>query len=464
MVTRETAAFALGAILTTLLAASAPLQAEPRNLELRPNVSEVGGTFAGRTDLLVIPPFSPALVAVELDGAHVATLANSPYRVEIDLGPLPVQRTIAVTAKQPGGEIVTWTTTINRGYEPLSIRIRRHGDGTVEARITAPEDDPVVEVAFFHGSHPLGKRTAPPWKVEGPPMHTGLLHASAVTRSGEEVSHGITPNAEVHLENYVWQRVPIEVAVVDGSGKLKTGLDASRFRITDNGEPARIVSFGPARGEPISVSILVDASASMAQHISKVSAAAAAFVNSVVRDGDRVAVYSIHQVPRREVGLTSDRAAAQKAFADIYAQGETALWDAIRFALRELETTPGRKAIVLLSDGEDTDSITGWDEIVREAEASGLPIYAIAFGSAGQGQRHADRLGYLSGQTGGFVVSATTDDLSLAYQRIEEDIRARYAIQYEVFGPAAPSRWRPVSVSVDSPDWTARAIRGYFSK
>jgi Ca-activated chloride channel homolog len=464
MATRRRIEPGLLALLAMALIGAPPAEGARPVLELRSEVTELSGQYSGPADLVVVPPFDPAIVAIDLNGSRVATLANSPYRVEIDLGSRPVQQTIGITASQPVGKSVTWSTTINRGFDPLTLRLRRNRDGSVEAKITQPADDPVVEVAFFHGAYPLGTRTSPPWKVDGPPIHNGLLHAVARTRAGNEATHGLTPTAEVHLENYVWQRVPIEVAVVDESGKPLTHLKESDFRIQDDGEATRIVSFKPALDEPMAVSILVDASGSMGPYIKSVAKAASSFVESVVREGDQVSLYSIHGVPRRQVALTTESSRVLEAFSSLEAQGDTALWDAIHFSLRELRGAGQRRAIVLLSDGEDTDSVTGWAEIVREVARAGVPLYIIAFGPEGQGGRHADRLRYLAAQTGGFVVDASTSDLAQAYRRIEMDIRARYAIEYEVFGPVSSSRWRTVKVSLQSPRWTARAIRGYVSK
>ncbi|HEY0787578.1 MAG TPA: hypothetical protein VGE86_02980, partial [Thermoanaerobaculia bacterium] len=64
----------------------------------------------------------------------------------------------------------------------------------------------------------------------------------------------------------------------------------------------------------------------------------------------------------------------------------------------------------------------------------------------------------------GFVVDATQKDLSSAWRRIEEDLRARYLITYEVFAPFRENEWRNVRVSVNSPELTARSIKGYLSR
>lgn len=424
----------------------------------------IRGEYRGETEIVVMPPFEPARVTLELDGHLVATLTSAPYRIAADLGPKPVEHSIRVTATAPDRRRVRWESIINRGSEPLSVRVVKRDDGMVEAIVTSPVEDPVVEVEFFHDVGSLGRLTSPPWLVRAPEVHDSLLHAVAITRSGIQDSHGLTPSAEVFIEEYAWRRVPIEVSVVNEEGNVLTNLEASQFRIIDNGERARIVSFAKAFDEPVSFSLLIDASNSMNSFMPHVQRAARRFLERTMRDGDRASVYSIHQVPRRWQPLTGDLAAVQSALGQIESRGNTALWDAVATSIRELEREPRRKAIVLLSDGEDTDSLTTWPEILKSARFAAIPIYIIAFGSKGTTGRHADQLRYLAAESGGFVVDATTESLELAWNRIEQDLRARYVIQYEVFASSKANQWRTIKVSVSSPRWTPRAIRGYFAR
>ncbi len=456
----------IAALLTLSIAAafqSASAGILPRILLKRDTAGPLTGDFRGATEIVVVPPFEPARVVLELNGNRIATLTSAPYRLEADLGPDPVQQTLRVTAFS-GRKRVTWESVINRGKSPLSLRLLRR-DGSLEAIVTESPDDPVAEVSFFHDAALLGKLTSPPWRVDAPTDQTALLHATAKTRSGLEAADAVAPAADVLMGDYQWKRIDMQVSVVDEKGSPVTQLDASKFRIVDNGEPGKIVDFGHVFDQPVSVSLVLDASASMGEHMARVTRAAQQFLESAVRPDDRVAVYSVHEVPRRRTPLTSDRATLAAALEGIQSRGNTALWDGIATAIRELESEPRRRAIVLLSDGADTDSIRSWKEILELVRHAAIPLYVIAFNQLGpDAARHRDHLRYLAAESGGFVVDATAKDLSAAWRRIEDDLRARYLITYEVFAPFRENEWRPVRVSVSSPELTARSIRGYVSR
>lgn len=458
------------AIVALALLAGAPAQAAENGLLRRivlklEQAGAILGDYLGMTEIVVVPPYEPATVTVEMNGSVVATLTSAPYRVETDLGRSATEHVIRISASAPGKRRVTWESTINRGKEPLTIRLAKRPSGRIEAVVTATQNDPVVEVEFFHDDQRLGKPTSPPWIVDGPRIHNSLIHAVARTRSGREAGHGLTPGSEIVLRNYQWRTVPIEVSVIDDNGSPLTDLQRSSFRILDGGEDAKIVSFERAFDHPLSICLLIDASNSMNPFMTEVSKAASRFVSDALRPGDRAAVYTIHSVPRQRQRLSDDRSVIESALSQITASGNTALWDGIRAAMRELSLEERRRAIVILSDGDDTDSMATWDETIRSARLNAIPIYAIAFGQELRDTaRIRDRLNYLTTESGGFTVNATTTAaIDNAYRRIEEDLRARYSIQYEVFSPSDPQEWRPVKVSVSSPRWTTRSIKGYFA-
>ena len=463
MGTRERTGRAL-AILLTIVAASANAQLLPRLLLTKDAPARLPGAYRGATEIVVVPPFEAARVTLELNGNRIATLTRAPYRLEADLGSEAIQQTIRVTASAPGRKGVSWEAIINSGKSPLSIRLVRR-DGKIEAIVTEPENDPAVEVRFFHDVHPLGTRRSAPWIVDAPVDQTALLHATVRSRSGAEATDALTPNADVMLADYEWKRVDLQVSVVDGRGSTVDGLDVSKFRVIDNGEPGKIVGFGRLFDQPVSVSLILDASASMTRYMPAVSVAARHFIEQIARDQDRVSVYSVHDVPRRWSALTDDRAAVLAAIGGIQSGGNTALWDAIDTSLRELESEPRKKALVLLSDGADTDSIRSWKEIVEIVRHAAIPLYAIAFNQdPREPSRHRDQLRYLAAESGGFVIDANSSNLADAWRRIEEDLRARYLISYEVFAPFRENEWRNVKVSVASPELSARAIRGYVAR
>src|SRR5262249_52119546 len=150
--------------------------------------------------------------------------------------------------------------------------------------------------------------------------------------------------------------------------------------------------------------------------------AALSFVEKTLRAADRCAVYTIQDVPRRQVDLTNDKEAVKKALSSIRPQGQTSLYDAIATAIRERKGRKNRRAIVILTDGGDTSSIASYEEIEKQATESGIPIYFIAYGDQlGSDQHHdVERMKFIAGQTGGFVAFASDDNLTAKYGEIEK--------------------------------------------
>ncbi len=188
------------------------------------------------------------------------------------------------------------------------------------------------------------------------------------------------------------------------------------------------------------------------------------FVDRMVKAGDRCTVFAIRDVPRRLQELTADKELIQKAISNLRASGQTALYDGIESALRELKDEKGRRAVVILTDGGDTSSIASFDEIDKASSEAGIPIYFIAYESGEPTEAHElDRMNYLAGQSGGFVVQASRENLQARYDDIERDLRAQYAIVYQITDFARHNEWRKIRVTLKSPQLNARTIRGYFS-
>ena len=132
--------------------------------------------------------------------------------------------------------------------------------------------------------------------------------------------------------------------------------------------------------------------------------------------------------------------------------------------MRELRNEKNRRAIVVLSDGSDTASNRTFDDLLNEAKMAAIPIYVIAFsdGSAEEA-RALDQMRLLTAETGGFLTVADATKLDQKYREIANDLRAQYAIRYEVADSSTTGEWRPVKVVVNSPRLSARTIRGYFA-
>src|SRR4029079_19724629 len=97
--------------------------------------------------------------------------------------------------------------------------------------------------------------------------------------------------------------------------------------------------------------------------------------------GDRCAIFAIREVPRREIGLTSDRKAVGQALTTMVPRGQTALFDAINTAARDIRDETNRRAIVVLTDGNDNASIASYEDVEKTAREAGIPLYFIAYES-----------------------------------------------------------------------------------
>lgn len=427
--------------------------------------SEHPGEYKGVVDLAIDPGFDGAKVAVTVDGQKIADGVLPPYHVHVDLGPLPVQHRITITASGPRGRRAQWTEIINKGNLPLSLKVR-HVEGRVFAvEATAPKEDPIALVQLWDEGRVLAEVTEPPYRFTVPEslLASGFVQVTAQTKAGEEIADFWSPAANVVGEEMHVRTVPIFVSVVDRNGKTRDDVDRSQFRIIDNEAEAKIIEFGQAFDQPISIALLVDASSSMLYSMKHVSSAATEFVERALKPGDRCSVTAVQDVPRRRQAMTNDHEAIAAALKDLAPSGRTALYDAVASAIRELRDETNRRAIVVMTDGDDTTSIYGYDEVHKMVREAGIPIYFIAYEGGANDPRNIDRLRYLAAETGGFVATATQQNLLAKYTAIERDLRAQFAILYQVTDFSKPNEYRRVRVVMDSPKLTARTIKGYFA-
>jgi Ca-activated chloride channel homolog len=457
-------------VLATLitLAISTAARAATQIVLERGSQRDHSGEYTGVVDLAINPGFDGARVTVAVDGQQVAHDLASPYHVIVDFGPTAIQHKIAITARSPKGKRVQWTETINRGLLPLGVKIKAvdAATGRFEADVTSPKDDPIAAVQLWDSGHVVSTVTEAPYRFTVPPalLASGFVQVTAKTRSGEEAADFWSAAGNVHVEELQVRTVPIFVSVVDRHGNTRDDIDRSQFKIMDGDSEAKIIEFGKAFDQPISIALLIDSSSSMMYSMQHATKAAGEFVRHAIKEGDRCSVTAIQEVPRRTVSLTGDHAAVAKAVEEIKPRGQTALYDSVASAIRELREEKNRRAIVVLSDGSDTASNWSYSEVEQLAREAAIPIYFIAYEGAGAGSmRDIDRLRFLAAQTGGFVATATQQNLMAKYEAIEKDLRAQFAIKYQVSDLGKSNEWRPVRVTVNSSQLTARTIKGYFT-
>jgi Ca-activated chloride channel family protein len=462
---RRISATILSFLLTALLLTSTAYGDNAQLVLKRGDHSEHKGEYKGVVDLAIDPGFEGAKVSVAVDGQKIADGVLSPYHVIVDFGPLPVQHKITITATGAKGKRVKWTETINQGNLPLSINVRQIEPRLFEVHATAPKEDPIEVVQLWDEGRLVAETREEPYRftVADSLVASGFVQVTARTKGGEETADFWSPAGNIVAEEMQVRTVPIFVSVVDRNGQTRDDVDRSQFRIIDNEAEGKIIEFGKAFDQPISIALLVDASASMTQSMQHASKAAQEFVQRALKDGDRCSITAIQDVPRRKQPLTSDRQAVEAALRDIKPTGRTALYDAVASAIRELREEKNRRAIVVMTDGGDTTSSYSYDDVHKMAREAGIPMYFIAYEGGDNELRDLDRLKYLAAETGGFVATATQQNLLARYTAIEKDLRAQFAILYQVSDLAKPNQYRRVRVVLSSPKLEARTIKGYFT-
>ena len=175
--------------------------------------------------------------------------------------------------------------------------------------------------------------------------------------------------------------------------------------------------------------------------------------------------------------FTSSKPALEKAIASTIAGGSTSLYTAIYIALRELKKTESRgaeelrrRAVIVLSDGEDTSSLVAYDEVLDAAKRSEIAIYAIGIRSKdanafGKGYGQADfALRQLTTQTGGRVFfPSSVDELKAIYALISQELSSQYVVGYSSTNPKRDGGWRRINIRATRPGATARTRMGYYA-
>jgi Ca-activated chloride channel family protein len=211
---------------------------------------------------------------------------------------------------------------------------------------------------------------------------------------------------------------------------------------------------------PVHVAVVVDASASMEEHLPRVRRAASGFLDSFLGPDDRAALISFNDRPRLLEKLTADAGAIKEELAGFAAEGNTALWDSVVFALHHLGGVPGQKALLVLTDGRDETSRFTFEQTLAYARAMQTTIYTIGIGTDLATRRH---LSTLSEESGGrsFRVDGS-GSLDEIYATIARELRAGYLVVYQSPRSDGDRAFRRVETEVTRPGHQVRAIRGYF--
>jgi len=252
--------------------------------------------------------------------------------------------------------------------------------------------------------------------------------------------------------------VNLAVTVTDLKGRFITDLGATDFEVLEEGVHQPLTIF-TREDLPVSLAILIDTSASMDAKLSQAQTAAVRFVKTL-HSADEAQVVQFSQRAEVVQDFTSDKAQLETAIRSTHAMGDTALYTALYVALKDLdrrhrEAELRRRAVVVLSDGEDTASSVTDEQVLDLARRTGIGVYGVGlFGAEApaaarplnpdQSTFFFSALGRATGGQAHFLKNVS--QLDGVYDRLAQELRSQYGLGYVSNNPAHDGRWRRVVV------------------
>jgi len=268
--------------------------------------------------------------------------------------------------------------------------------------------------------------------------------------------------------------VSLNVTVADAAGHYVTDLAQEDFSVFEDGAKQEITFFNRTN-LPIALSLMLDTSASMDTKLPTAQEAAIGFVRRL-RPQDLAEIIDFDCRVTIGAPFTDSAAELEQAIRKTSAGGSTSLYNAIYIALKDLKKIVARnveeirrRAIVVLSDGEDTSSLLPFEEVLDLAKRSETAIYAIGLRSSdvteSKGFKEAEfALRQFAQETGGraFFPNQVLD-LAKIYGEISDELSSQYTVGYTSRNPRRDGGWRRVVVRINGRQLTPRTKLGYFA-
>jgi VWFA-related protein len=257
----------------------------------------------------------------------------------------------------------------------------------------------------------------------------------------------------------------------DKHGKFVRNLDEKDFAILDDHKPPQsIVNFRRETDLPIELGLLIDTSGSVRGRFDFEQDAAVSFLQNTVRPNfDKAFVVGFNGHSQMMQNFTDSAALLSAAVHRLQDGGGTALYDAIYRAchdnlIKDHEDRPSRRAIVVVSDGEDNQSEFSEAQAIEMAQRAEVIIYAISTDDSGLVLRGDKVLQRIADATGGRAFFPfKMKDIKNSFSAIEDELRSQYIISYHPADFEADGRYRPIEITALKKDLQVRSRRGYYA-
>ncbi len=430
-------------------------------------------TGSTRFDTLISSP-EVRRVIFFLDGKQVAEDRLRPYNARLNLASPARTQEVRVEAWGRGGEVLLGKDSfeVNRLDAPFRVWIRnlrpRAGgaETDLEVEVTVPADGQLSRVEVYRNEQLVETLSQPPFRARIATANAGpsdWIRVAAYLADGRTIDDVVLLASDAGGEEVEVNLVEIRLVVTDEMGAPVEDLRQDEFEILLDDRPRTLDSLAYADDVPLLMGLVIDTSGSMRLLMPATQRAAARFLSDTLRPEDQAFLVDFDQQPRLRQPITGDMGELIRGLGQLNPEGATALYDAVVFSMLQFERQPGRKALVVLSDGDDRDSRYGPKNGIEMGRKTGVPVYIIGLGALDDIPRTYPKreLRKLTSETGGrlyFVDSV--DQLSQAYAEINAELRSQYTVRFYADRDLAPADLRQLEVRLRRPGLRARVVLG----
>ena len=298
--------------------------------------------------------------------------------------------------------------------------------------------------------------------VSGAPTTDSYLAANSST--SDDQNSLITIHTRVNEVNVLF-------IATDKHGKFVRDLTQKDFTILDDHKPPQaILNFRRETDLPLHMGLLIDVSGSVDSRFDFEQGAATAFLQHTLRAGfDKAFVLGFNSHSELAQDFTDNVSLLSASVKRMHDGGGTALYDAVFRAckekfLKDRPERPVRKAIIIVSDGEDNQSEVSKAQAIEMAQRAEVIIYAISTDDSGLVMRGDKVLEQMAEATGGRAFFPfKMKDITHSFAAIEDELRSQYVVSYKPADFDADGRYRSIEISTLKKDLQVRARKGYFA-
>jgi Ca-activated chloride channel homolog len=411
-----------------------------------------------------------ALVAAGLTLARPQSAASDPLPGGTQAAP-PDTGQQAPPATAPGPAPKAPDVKSRRGF---SIAITnpvmndfRYGRSEIEAEVKASDPSATEKVEFYVDDKLIFIDTEAPYRCVfdfGTEPKSWVIRATAFHREGITVTDQIILRKVII--NYAVQvnRVILYSTAISSKDSKKYVLDLQKsdMVLEEDGVKQDIIDFYREE-RPVTLAVVSDSSGSMQAAMPLVHTAASKFIDSLGKD-DKAMVIDFDDKVYLLQDVTADKNDLRVALTSTNALGGTALYDALYAAYRKLKVVDGRKAIILLSDGDDTASKFSFRRVLDEAKINDILIYSIGLGTGFLDVDLRRVLRSLAEETGGRAYFPDKpDELEAVYREISTELKSQYYATYEPQNTTWDGRWRKIRLTAPGKEVEMRTRSGYYA-